>query len=114
MEASLSSRGSVARSRWSGPFANDASGASQTEVLQGRYDSSPGPARNERRPGSGAEDDLLPFFRVCRAARGRAKPEKGEGDYGLAFTQGGCLCGLALGYYHAAPVGRLPVASFVG
>jgi len=52
------------------------------------------------------------------AGRRAANPEKGEAGYGVASTQGGGLGGLALGYYHAAPVGRrageLPVASFVG
>src|ERR1035438_1953308 len=86
----------------------DQSGASQTEVPEERHDSSPGQARNERRPGSGAEDDLLPFFWFGAPAGRRAKPEKGEGGYGVGVTQGGdsrlrCATarqvgGLALGY----------------
>ena len=47
-----------------------------------------------------------PSFWFGAPAGRRAKQEKGEGGYGVAYTQGGDLGGLALGYYHAAPSGR--------
>src|SRR5581483_5845092 len=42
---------------------------------------------------------------VWRAGARQARLEKREIGYGVAFTQGGGLGGLALGYYLAAPPG---------
>jgi hypothetical protein len=69
-------------------FVNDASEAGQTEVPEGRYDNSPEPARNERRPGFGSEDDPLPFFWFGAPAGRRAKPEKGEGGVRVGRSPG--------------------------
>ena len=45
-------------------------------------------ARNERRPGLRTQNDLLPFFLVCRADPARAaNQEKGEAGYWVGSGQ---------------------------
>jgi hypothetical protein len=65
-----------------------------------------GQRRTSAALGYGAEGHPLPFFWFGALTGWRAKPEEGEGGYGVASTQGGGLGGLAPGYYLAAPLGR--------